>query len=192
MTSFDEVLAEAASAPRPTQTVRVCLNQSVAAEKARLLDALDAARAADAAEAEADARLSAPAQPGADKHTKAALADLEAFDEEAKKAWATLKFTQLEGNAWALLTSSNPMRIDVPVDRHYGYDYDAVSEAAARMSGVRVDADGEHEIPDGQWDVLYRLLSGHDIEQIRDTVWTLNEFAPSQHIEALVKDFGAA
>jgi hypothetical protein len=84
------------------------------------------------------------------------------------------------------------MRIDVALDRHYGYNYDAVTENATRVSGARVDGDEEHPITTEQWDRLFKILAGHDVEQIRDAVWTLNEYEPSQHIEALVKGFGAA
>ena len=98
----------------------------------------------------------------------------------------------LDGQAWSILTAANPMRLDVPLDRNYGYNFDAVTEAATRRSGVVLDDDGEQPLTDEQWTRLFKVLSGHDVNVIRDAVWTLNEWEPAQHVEALVKGFGAA
>jgi hypothetical protein len=191
MMDLDEILDDAEAAPKSTRLVRVCVKPAVAVQRARLLDALERAKREDSREESSDTRLGAEPER-VDHRTRAALVDLEAFDEEARKALIEIRFTRLEGNAWALLTSANPMRVDVAIDRHYGYDYDAVSELAARANGVRVDDDGEHEITADQWDRLLKILSGHDVEAIRDAIWTLNEYEPEQHVEALVKGFGAA
>ena len=183
---FDELLAAAESAPTPSRTVRVCVNPSVAEKRAALLKALEEAKTADAKVSSDDQRLAAPSVTSTER-TDAAAADLDAFDDEVLKSLVTLKFTRLDGQKWALLTSANPMRVDVALDRHYGYNYDTVTGLAARASGVRVDDDGEHPLTPEQWDRLLRVLSGHDVQVIRDAVWTLNEYEPSQHIEALVK-----
>ena len=188
---FDELLAAAEAVPVPSRTVRVCVNPSVAVKREGLLQALEAARKADAQASQGEARLGAAPVPSTE-HTDKAAADLEAFDDEVLKSLVTLKFTRLDGQKWALLTSANPMRVDVALDRHYGYNYDTVTGLAARASGVRVDDDGEHPLTPEQWDRLMRVLSGHDVQVIRDAVWTLNEYEPSQHIEALVKGFAGA
>lgn len=188
---FDELLAAAEAAPVPSRTVRVCVNPSVAVKREGLLQALEAARKADAQASQGEARLGAAPVPSTE-HTDKAAADLEAFDDEVLKSLVTLKFTRLDGQKWALLTSANPMRVDVALDRHYGYNYDTVTGLAARESGVRLDDAGEHELTPEQWDRLLRVLSGHDVQVIRDAVWTLNEYEPSQHIEALVKGFAGA
>jgi hypothetical protein len=188
---FDELLTAAEQAPTPSKVVRVCIDPTVAVKRAGLLAAVDEAKKADAKAEAGDQRLGAAVEK-VTARTDAAVAELEAFDTEVVKSLITLKFTRLEGQIWALLTSAFPMRIDVALDRHYGYDYDAVTEAAARRSGVRVDDDGEHPLTDEQWQRLWKILSGHDVGQIRDAVWTLNEYEPEQHIDALVKDFGAA
>jgi hypothetical protein len=189
MSNFDDLLTAAESAPVPSRTVRVCIDPTVAEKRAVLLRNLEQARLDDSDVD--DDRLGAEAEPTTER-TDAAVKALEDFDSEVQKSLITLKFNRLPGERWALLTSAYPMRIDVALDRHYGYNYDAVTEKATRLSGVRVDADEEHPIVDEQWDRLLKILSGHDVEQIRDAVWTLNEYEPSQHIEALVKGFGAA
>jgi hypothetical protein len=191
MTDFDALLDEAEAEPVPSRVVKVCVKPAVAVKRAALLQAIDVARKDDAAEMESDKRLGAPGEV-IDRRQKAARAELDAFEDEAKKALVTIRFTRMEGAKWARLTSAHPMRIDVPLDRQYGYDYDTVSELAARATGIRLDDDGEHEITDQQWNRLLPRLSGHDVEQIREAVFILNEWGPSQHIEALVKGSGAA
>ncbi len=188
---FDELLTAAEAVETPYKTVRVCVNPTVAVRRGALLDALEQAKLDDAKAVSADQRLGAPVEKSTAR-TDAAVAALEAFDDEVLKSLITVKFTRLDGQTWAILTSAYPMRIDIALDRSFGYNYDAVTEAATRRSGVRVDDDGEHEITEEQWSRLFKILSGHDIERIRDAVWTLNEYEPSQHIEALVKGFGAA
>lgn len=188
---FDELLTAAESAPTPSRTVRVCVNPSVAEKRAALLKALEEAKAADAKVSSDDQRLAAPTVTSTER-TDAAAAALDAFDDEVQKSLVTLKFTRLDGQTWALLTSAFPMRVNVALDRHYGYDYDAVTEAATRKSGVRLDDAGEHPLSEEQWTRLFKVLSGHDVSVIRDAVWTLNEYEPSQHIEALVKGFAGA
>lgn len=188
---FDELLSAAESAPVPSRTVRVCVQPSVAEKRAALLSALEDARKVDARASTSDQRLGAPVTE-VTTATDAAAAALDAFDDEVQKSLVTLKFTRLDGQKWALLTSANPMRVDVALDRHYGYNYDTVTGLAARASGVRLDDDGEHVLTPEQWDRLMRVLSGHDVQAIRDAVWTLNEYEPSQHIEALVKGSAGA
>ena len=188
---FDAVLDEAEAEPTPSRTVRVCVKPSVAKKRAALLKDLDEARAADERASAGDGRLGAPTVK-VTAATDAAAKALEQFDDETQDALVTLKFARVEGQTWALLTSAYPMRLDVALDRNYGYNYDAVTEAATRKTGRRLDDDGEHELTEDQWTRLFKVLSGHDIQVIRDAVWTLNEWEPAQNVEALTKSFGAA
>lgn len=191
MVNLDDLLTSAESAPVPSRVVRVCVNPEVARQRAVLLTDLEDAQRDDAREASTDERLSAPA-PVVDTRTKKARAALKRHDRKTADALITLRFERLPGNEWALLTTAFPIRVDVALDRHYGYNYDAVSEAAARRSGVILTDDGQQAITGEQWDRMFRVLAGHDVEQIRDAVWTLNEYEPEQHVAALVKGFGAA
>ena len=189
--NLDELLDAAESVPAPFRDVRVCVNPAVAIKRAGLLDALERAKQEDQKNTDGDLRFGAEPVKVTDR-TDAAAAALEAFDDEVLKSLVTLRFTRMDGDKWALLTSAYPMRLDVALDRHYGYNYDAVSEMAARKSGTQVDDAGQHELTDEQWTRLLKLLSGHDVSAIRDAVWSLNEYEPSKHVEALVKGFGAA
>jgi hypothetical protein len=191
MTDFDDLLDEAEAEPLDTRTVKVCIKPSVAKKRAALLTALEAAKEADKKTQAGEQRLGAVQTPTTVR-TDAAVAELEAFDEEVLKSLVTLKFTRLDGERWANLTAANPMRIDVQLDRNYGYNFDAVSRSAAILSGVRLDDDGEQLMTADQWARLFKVLSGHDYQRIIDAIFTLNEYAPQQHIGALVKGFGAA
>jgi len=185
------MLSAAEAAPTPDRKVRVCIDPEVAKKRAILLAQLDQAKLDDSRDTVADVRLSGP-EPKTTARTDAVVEALEAFDSEVLKALVTLKFTRMEGDKWALLTSAHPMRFDNAIDRSYGYNYDAVTTLAARQTGVRLDDDGEHPLTEDQWTRMLKILSGHDVEAIRDAVWTLNEYEPQKHVEALVKGFGAA
>ncbi|WP_442575867.1 hypothetical protein ACSBPH_01570 [Microbacterium sp. F51-2R] len=189
--NIDDILAAAESEAPDTRTVKVCVNPAVARKRAALLEALKQAKELDAKASTTEERLGAAPAPTTE-HADRAQAELEAFDDEVLKSLITLKFTRLDGERWSNLTAANPMRVDVALDRNYGYNFDAVSKTAAMLTGVRLSDDGEELLTPEQWDRLFKRLSGHDFRLIIDAVWTLNEYAPSQHIEALVKGFGAA
>ena len=177
VTTFGEKLAAAREA-RPTKDVQVVLDGEIAVERERLLAAFDSASD--------DQRLAA-------KSEKDEIQDaLDALTDAASDALVTLRFTRMPGRAWAELTSKNPVRLDVPIDRRYGYNYDAACEAAAIVSGVVVDDEGTKELSPQEWAELFDVLSGNEVGLIRDAVWSLNEFDPQQRLDALVKSSGAA
>ena len=182
---FKERLA-AARAARPYKDVQVVLDGVISAERERLEQELETVD-------DGDGRL------GATSKADEIQAQLDELAEQSADALLTLRLTRLPGRDWSTLTSKCPVRPDVPIDRHYGYNYDAACEAAARYrdpAGVvyahRLE-DGEPvEISDDEWADLFDVLSGSDIGKIRDAVWALNEYDPEQRLNALVKGSGAA
>lgn len=188
---FDQILDAAEAAPVPSRTVRVCVNPAIAEERARLLAELESAKNAEAVAAASDPRLGVDG-PVDTSRSDAAEKAFREHESQVQKSLVTLKFKRIDGEKWTSITRAHPMRVDVDLDRHYGYNLDAASKHAARVSGVRVDGDDEVPLTDTQWDRLFGCLAGHDFGQIVDTIWTLNEWAPAQHIEALVKSSGAA
>jgi hypothetical protein len=85
------------------------------------------------------------------------------------------------------------------LDTHYGYNYDLACEAAARFRdpsgvayGFRIEGGKPAEITDDEWNDLFEVLPGSEIGKIRDAVWLLNEYEPSERLAALVKGSGAA
>lgn len=182
MLDIDKMLASAEE-KRPTKDVQVCLDGDLASERDELLAALTRAEKLD----KDDARLGVT-----DEHAGPIRERLDALTEAAASALATLRFTRLGGTRWAELTSRHPVRVDVAIDRHYGYNYDAVCWDAAVASGVILDGDAEKEMTVEQWGKMLDVLSGSDVQHIRDAIWALNEFEPAQRLNALVKGFGAA
>ena len=191
--NLEEVLDAADAEPQETKTVRVCLIPSVAKKRAALLDALEKARERDAKATTEDMRLGAPATKTT-AASDAAAAELEAFDArgDVQAALVTFRFTAISGEKWAHLTSTNPMRLDVHLDRMYGYNFHAVTVAAAKLTGVHLTDDGEEKPTDEVWDRLLAKLTGHDFNVLANAVWELNEWDPQQRVAALVKNSGAA
>lgn len=179
MSSFAEKLA-AAKESRPTRDVQVVLDADLAAERAKLVAQIEAANE------NRDDRLSAKSP--ADELTET----LEALNETASEALVTFRFTRLPGRVWSELTSKHPVRVDVPIDRRYGYNFDSVCELAAMASGVRIDGDDDVPLSADEWTDLFDALSGNEVGLIRDAVWSLNEWEPQQRVGELVKAFGAA
>ncbi len=186
MSTLDEKL-DASLAARPFKDVQVVLDGQIAQQRESLLNELAEAQAADETDPRMGVVRTADVQERLD-----ALADVVA------DALITLRFTRMPGDVWAEVTSANPIRVDVPLDRHYGYNVDAVCIAAARhrdgtnVYGVMLE-DGEPvELTDDQWTKMFHALSGNEVASIRDAIWSLNEFDPQQRINILVKGSGAA
>jgi len=191
MSTYGEKLA-AAREKRPSKDVQVCFDGELAVAREALLAELDEAKKLDAV----DARLATPSNENEMKVRER----LEQLSEAAQDALVTFRFTRIPGKEWASLTSRHPVRVDVPIDRHYGYNYDAVCEAAARFVdpktqqafGQRVEGDEFATLSDEEWSETFDVLSGSEIGLIRDAIWELNEWEPQQRLAQLVKGFGAA
>ena len=191
MSRISSRLAAAKAAPRPYKDVTVCLDDELAAKREQLLDALEQAENLDAQ----DQRLSGPN----DTHSGPIRAALDELAIAARDAMITLRFTRIPGNEWASLTMHHPVRVDVAIDRRYGYNLDGVYIAAAEYrsgDGTAythvVDDDGVHELDPGEVEQIIRLAPGSSAEEIRDEIWVLNEYEPAQRLDELVKGFGAA
>lgn len=94
----------------------------------------------------------------------------------------TFRFTQLTGQEWGWLVAINPVRLESPLDRRYGYNFHGVCQAAAKLNGVVVDGDEVSEVSADTWDKVWPQLSGHDYQVLCDALWELNEWAPSQAV----------
>lgn len=188
--SFAEQLAAAKSAPPKTKDVTITLNDEVSARREELELKLENAASAT------DRRLGAPdpVQPIKD--------ELAALMQEAVATLVTLRFTRMPGDQWADITSRNPMRLDAPVDAHYGYNMQGVVTMAAPKSGVRVEhsedgtevlvpliiAPGGEDIPPiNEWRDLFSVISGHEFQQIEEAIYRLNEYDPAARLNELKK-----
>lgn len=120
----------------------------------------------------------------------------------------TLRFRPAGGMEWADAVDHAPLRMDVALDRVYGYNLRAAVRRAAPQTGrllvdgeeteLRVDpitTDMDDEALAGrvdEWRDLFDQLSGYDAQRITDAVWGLNERRPQLAIEAAKKAQGGS
>lgn len=191
MTTFSERLAAAKAQPRPIKDVRVLLDTGLSQQRDELLEQLADAEVLDAE----DMRLGSTN----DEHAAPIRAALDEIAQRAASIVETVRFTRIPGDDWADIVSRNPARVDVPLDRHYGYNYDAVCNAAAVFRGDNDEAythivDGDELVPveKSQWFDLIATVAGSDATELRDAIWSLNEYDPAKALDLLVKSSGAA
>lgn len=205
-TSFDDLLTAASAVKRDHRDVVVALDAAVRDQVDALDDRIEALEServdvserADLRleELKGDARLGDP-RPGEVERERDA--DLERIDEQVRTLEAerdaltegtviTLRFEQLSGQQWAEIAARNPARVDVLIDRRYGYNYHETAKTAATVSGSRVLDDGTTErITPEQWSRLFPLLAGREFEAIASALWDLNDFGPTQRVAAAGK-----
>lgn len=184
MTSFSDRLKAAQAAPAKTITVPVLIDGAISARIAELeaeIRSLDVQR---------DDRLTAP------DPTQKLRDEIAALEDAAADSVVDLVFERLPGDLWADLTARNPMRVDSAIDREFGYNVDGatfsacLAERGGHAFAWRIDDDGSTAtLSDDEWQALLfgGVLSGHDVENIRDAVFTLNEWEPQQKLDAAKK-----
>lgn len=199
--SLDDLLDRASAVTRPHRDVSVSLDGAVRQQVDAIddrLDALDAERAeavdtADArlAELERDQRLGDTRSADVEAERDAILERIaeqqtaleRQRDELTDGTLVTFRFTQLTGQQWAEIAARNPARVDVLIDRRYGYNYHETAKTAAAVSGARVLDDGTTEpVTAEQWLRLWPLLAGREFEAIASALWDLNDFGPQQRV----------
>jgi hypothetical protein len=193
MSTFEDRL-NFAKDNRPHRDVTVLLSDEKSNERALLMEKLESTLD--------DRRLAAASPHDAIRARIAEIDESSVVD--------MFRFKLLPGDVWSRLTTANPARVEVPVDRRYGYNFDAVCDAAAQYVdangtayGVRVEGDTEvpmivekktldYPNPRNQWRELFAAISGHEMEKIRDAIWELNEYEPQVRLEEQLKRSGAA
>lgn len=184
MGSVSEKLAAAKAAPRPFLDVSVALTDTLSDGRAALLASVKDAKKSRAKDR--DARVAR------------VEAELDALLRAEVESLLTLRFYKLDGDRWADLTAQCPLRLNAPIDRQYGYNLHAVVKLAAPLSGVALEGDAEVPLtvseasedapePVDEWADLFRLLSGHEVSRIVDTVYRLNEYDPAERVSRLKK-----
>jgi hypothetical protein len=104
----------------------------------------------------------------------------------------TLKFTEMDPRAWYACTMPFPPRVDIPVERMFGYNLTDAALHAAVKCGVRVDGDEEVKLTPAQWGKLFKVLDREGISPIVDAIFGLNETGPLARLEAAKKAAMAA
>jgi len=112
-----------------------------------------------------------------------------------------LKFTQMDGLAWADVCDRNPPRLtseatkagEVPkvldVDRVYGYNVLGASILAATTSGLMQSGEDWVPLSADRWKKLIRGLAGAQLRAIADAIFQLNQWAPALAVTEAKKAF---
>jgi hypothetical protein len=102
-----------------------------------------------------------------------------------------LRFTSMDGLAWADLTDKAPPRPTAALDRAYGFNIRLVVALAVPICGRLVDGGDLVELTDEQWKKLLRGLKGAQQRAIGDALFDLNVWGPSKDVDAARKAFEA-
>jgi hypothetical protein len=201
---FEEKLAAAQNAPRPFDTMSVALDTIVSRKRETLGTRLDVIVAnLD----EAEDRLDAAKNPGPDarlskntgvKAIEAEITSLEkdrdalrdeimALEPEFADTLVDLKFVRVPGDEWAEMVMHNPIRQDVLIDKVLGYNVPAVTRVAALKYGFVVEGDADIQLTADQWDQLFNTISGSEMTNVLNTIYSLNAGEPEQAVEIAKK-----
>jgi hypothetical protein len=162
-----------------TATVTVCLDSEIADQRDDLMRAL---AEANKTKAKANDRLT---QKTAATKLREEIAELE---DREREHMHTLRFTKLDGLAWADLTAIYAPRENSAFDQQLGYNHHAAAIHAAKVNGVEL-VDGEtRSIDDDDWSTILEVASGWDVENIVTAVLELNVFHASRAVGRLKKD----
>jgi len=99
----------------------------------------------------------------------------------------TLRFEQLGGVQWAEITAKSPARAESPIDRRYGYNFQAAALKAAPLCGAVIEDGVPVKYEGKKWAALFAKLPGSDISAVCSAIWALNQWEPEQRLEALKK-----
>ena len=107
-----------------------------------------------------------------------------------------LRFYREDGMKWAEITAYCPPRLRSPLDKNYGYNYQAAARLAAPSTGRLLEVDtvdnaeeqtpGE-QLPDEKWDELFAALTGKHVEMICSAVWQVNAYDAQERLAAAKK-----
>lgn len=162
-----------------TNTVTICLDTGISAERDALM-----AKLAEASKpkAKADERLT-QASPAAKLRKQ--IDDLE---EREREHMHTLRFAKLTPLQWADITALYEPRDGSHFDHSLGYNHHAAAIHAAKLNGVEVVDDKVVPLDDDDWAAILEVASGWDIENVVTVVLDLNVLHASRAIGRLKKN----
>lgn len=99
----------------------------------------------------------------------------------------SLKFIELDGDQWAACTIAHQPRQGVALDHSFGYNLTAASKDAAAISGLLLDDEKERKLTPEQWSKLWRGTDAQGRQAITDAIFSINEFAEIERLNAAKK-----
>lgn len=108
---------------------------------------------------------------------------------ELNKRKHRFRFTRMDGREYAAETLRHPPRLELGLDREYGYNINSLAEAVAPRCSVLLEGKDAEEtvLTEEQWAAIFSVADGGAIQSIVNTVFALNEFASSKAVEAAKK-----
>lgn len=112
-----------------------------------------------------------------------------------------IRFTQMDGLAWAELCDRCEPRLDVQIDKAFGYNVRQALTLAAPISGRMQSGDEWVELSDERWKKIIRALPGAQVRAMGDALFNLNQWAPAMavsdakkasEVESAMKSFSPA
>jgi hypothetical protein len=94
----------------------------------------------------------------------------------------SLLFIRSASAAWSEACIKHPPRLDVELDKQWGYNLSAVSLEVAAESARVLDDGEEIRLSAEQWADLFDVMPGRNRRMIEATVWHLNEREPELEI----------
>lgn len=174
MSDFEDLDDLLDTATPASQDVNLCLDGGRQVERDALMKA--ALQAEDGGE-----RLGAKSSA-----TKARQA-LAKLDAELRDRLLTIRVFALEGTEWAALKAKHKPRDGNAQDRAQGFNIEAVSRAALLRAGKRVVGDSLRDVTPGQWEKLFKKISGGDFETLIYATFGVNQLGSQAMTAALVK-----
>jgi hypothetical protein len=100
----------------------------------------------------------------------------------------TLRFTRMNPVEYTEETLRHPPRLEIGVDREFGYNLTSLSLAIAPRCAVRIESgDVETPLSESEWGDLFAAADAGAIQAIQNTVFQLNEFASARAADAARK-----
>jgi hypothetical protein len=162
-----------------TNTVTICLDTGVSAERDALMVQL---QAATKAKPKADDRLT---QASPVTKLQKQIAELE---DRERDHMHTLRFTKLDPLVYADITAKHEPREGSHFDASLGYNHHAACIDAAKVNGVEIDGGKTVPLDDADWETILTVASGQDIENIVTVVLDLNVMRSARALGRLKKD----
>lgn len=173
MTDFEDLDALLDTATPASQDVNLCLDGARQVERDALMRAAMATSEGD--------RL------GAKSAATKAHAALAKLDAELRDRLLTIRVFALEGTEWAALKAKHKPRDGNVQDRNQGFNIEAVARAALLRAGKRVVGDTLKDVTPGQWEKLFKKISGGDFDTLIYATFGVNQLGSQAMTAALVK-----
>jgi hypothetical protein len=106
---------------------------------------------------------------------------------EINGATHTLRFTRMDPVEYTEETLRHPPRLEIGIDREFGYNLTALTMAVAPRCARLVDGDDLVELDDEAWADLFAVADGGAVQSIQNTVFGLNEFSSGKAADAAKK-----